>query len=740
MLSKVNWSKTKSYRSGGVHEPMQFYLDALCNSNSFDLLLGYFSSSAINVLSLGFANFIYRGGKMRAVINNVLSEEDKKAIIRGQNLEVNSTLYDFNDLHQLRSSLDDYGRHFFECFAWLIANRRIELKIIKPKERKGIAHYKSGVFSDGEQSVSFKSSCNFTYYGFVENLEELDCRLSWNQGDDENIKEQQQYFEELFGGNSQIAEYIDPEQITSVIANEFNNKNLEELIIQEKELIDSKRKTFGNQKVLAAIKRAEDQLEEILRIEKLPKFPYPNGPRDYQKRAYQEWVKNGHKGLFAMATGTGKTLTSLNCLLNLYVQSGSYKAVIAVPTIALVDQWVKECRKFNFNNIITISSKSKWPRNVSFLNSASNFIDVSFVIIVTYATFYREKFQLHFRNLPSNTLFIADEAHNLGSKNLAKSLPSIHLQKRIGLSATPDRKYDQLGNQSIESFFNDRPPFIFSYSMKQAMDKGWLSQYKYYPHIVRLTDIELEQYQIKSRQLAKFFDPVTKKYKDCIEVERLLLERKRIIHKAANKLPIFQEILEEEFDKKGNLNYTLIYVPEGVEANYEETDESVEDNEDISLIDQYTRVVSRTDSSIMVKQYTANTKNRDEVIDNFQKGEIHVLTSMKCLDEGVDVPRSELAIFCASTGNPRQFIQRRGRVLRTHADKPFAVIHDLVVAPEVNDETTFEMEKSIIKKELERVVDFSTLALNKPDTYESLRPILSYYNIHLYEDQTKEIN
>ena len=135
----------------------------------------------------------------------------------------------------------------------------------------------------------------------------------------------------------------------------------------------------------------------------------------------------------------------------------------------------------------------------------------------------------------------------------------------------------------------------------------------------------------------------------------------------------------------------------------------------------------------MVKQYTASTSNRDNVIKGFQNGEIDVLTSMKCLDEGVDVPRSELAIFCASTGNPRQFIQRRGRVLRTHKDKAFAVIHDLVVVPETNDETTFEMEKSMIKKELERVVDFSTLALNKPDTYNELKSILNYYNLNLYD-------
>ena len=134
----------------------------------------------------------------------------------------------------------------------------------------------------------------------------------------------------------------------------------------------------------------------------------------------------------------------------------------------------------------------------------------------------------------------------------------------------------------------------------------------------------------------------------------------------------------------------------------------------------------------MTKKFTANSKNRDEILKDFETGKIHVLTSMKCLDEGVDVPRSELAIFCSSTGNPRQFIQRRGRVLRLHNDKQHAVIHDLVVIPDVGQgESTFEMEKNIIKGELARVVDFSRLAINKTHTFEVLKGVLDYYNLSL---------
>lgn len=736
MLKNVNWAENRNYRTGSQDEPVQFHLDALCNSKTFDLLLGYFSSSALNVLSLGFANFIYSGGRMRAVINNVLSEEDKTAIEKGQKKEAFSTVYNFNNVRELKASLDEYGKHFFECFAWLIANDRIEIKIIKPKDGKGIAHYKSGVFSDGVDSICFKSSCNFTAYGLLENLEELECFLSWENGrSNKQIGAQNEYFNEIFNEKADFVEYLNIDDVKAAIKNDFGDKNIHELLIQEKELLSKRDKIFNNSKIQKSIKSATEQINEFDKIEKAPKFPYPEGSRPYQIEAYNKWVENDKKGLFAMATGTGKTLTSLNCLLNQYKENSSYKAVILVPTIALVNQWKDECRKFNFNNVITVSSQEKWPQNISFLNSASNFIDVSFVIIVTYASFYRNNFQSHFKNLPKETLLIADEAHNLGSNNISKVLPKIHLNQRIGLSATPDRKFDDIGNKSIEDFFNDKPPFVYSYTMEQAMQMGWLCKYKYYPHIVKLTDVELEEYVKKSKQLIKYFDNQTKRYKDCKEVEILLLERKRIIHKAQNKLAVFKNILDEEFSERGNLKYTLVYVPEGVEPNYDDVDDFIEDQDDISLINEYTRAVSSTDNSVMVKQYTSNTSNRNEVIKGFQQGKIDVLTSMKCLDEGVDVPRSELAIFCASTGNPRQFIQRRGRVLRNHPDKTFAVIHDLVVVPNIDDESTFEMEKNMIKKELERVVDFSNLAINKIDTYNELRPILNHYNLNLYDTQ-----
>lgn len=216
------------------------------------------------------------------------------------------------------------------------------------------------------------------------------------------------------------------------------------------------------------------------------------------------------------------------------------------------------------------------------------------------------------------------------------------------------------------------------------------------------------------------------------------LKRKRIIHKAANKKIVFKNILEEYYRIKGNLKYSLVYVPEGEEP---ESESDIFDMKDVigvdeftdSLIDQYTLIVRNIDERITVRKFTSQSSDRDNMIKDFADGKIDVLTSMKCLDEGVDVPRSELAIFCASTGNPRQFIQRRGRILRKHPDKHMAIIHDLVVAPEVQmDTASFYLEKSLLSNELKRVKNFALLSENSIDSVTELDDVMRYYGLSMF--------
>ena len=449
-----------------------------------------------------------------------------------------------------------------------------------------------------------------------------------------------------------------------------------------------------------------------------------------------------------ICNGTGKTLTSLNCLLQIYNKFKFYQALILVPTITLVEQWEEECKRFNFGHIIKVSSKNqRWRSDIDDIKlkeslAQSEDLPVSFIIIATYASFSRESAFKQLMSLSRKTLrqmlLIADEAHNLGAPNIISKLDRIKILRRIGLSATPERQFDDIGNKTVMHFFGCKDKYTFEYSMKDAIDNGFLCRYKYYPHIVRLDEEEMAEYKKNSLQLAKFYNIDENSFSDANDIlMRLLLKRKRIIHKAHNKEEVFRQIIQQRFKECGNLKYTLVYVPEGLQIDsdilYDTTDNPT-DNADIDkLIDKYTKIIQEVSPTTTVKEFISGIQNRDEVLRKFSTGEIEVLTSMKCLDEGVDVPRSELAIFCASTGNPRQFIQRRGRILRKHPDKHIAIIHDLVVAPEFDStEENYNMERNLLKGELQRVKDFAGLSENPAFAYKELEEITNYYNLSIF--------
>ena len=450
-----------------------------------------------------------------------------------------------------------------------------------------------------------------------------------------------------------------------------------------------------------------------------------------------------------MATGTGKTLTSLNCLLNIWRKYHFYKAMILVPTITLVDQWEDECKRFHFNNIIKVSSKnSKWKTELDSLKTKESFNindkESSFIIIATYASFSRENIFRELIDFGKNTmrqmLLIADEAHNMGAGRILDRLGGIKFARRIGLSATPERQFDDIVNKAIMDFFGCDNDYTFEFNMREAIDKGYLCRYKYFPHIVHLNDAEMTEYMRISLQLSKFYKLEQDSFpKGNDKLIRLLLKRKRIIHKAQEKEQIFRKIIQDRYAEKGNLKYTLVYVPEGTRPDDEMADvfdyTEVINDDDYSnnLIDTYTKIVQNVSKTTTVRKFISGIKERNEILEKYACGEIEVLTSMKCLDEGIDVPRSEMAIFCASTGNPRQFIQRRGRILRKHPDKHLAIIHDLVVVPKINSaQANYNMERSLIKNELKRVRDFAILSENADFAYNELNEILSYYNISLF--------
>ncbi len=718
----INFPHSREYSSDEAPIPLEFYLDILPKSKVIYLKLGYFSSKAIQVLSYGFAQFIYNGGVIKIITNHFLYKNDME-LLENDNISKSKAINEqfINDLKWIHSSLSGNSQHFFNCLKYLVKQDKLELipVVLRPNR---MAHYKQGIFIDDSNNIVFiDGSCNFTANGLLENGENLSICRSWGSDFEKSkVNKKRSDIELIIKKKNNNYSYLSKSHILNAVSSIGEDKNINELLDNELKIlkIDHYKEHIKN----ILLRHGDILTEQIKKNKLIPKFPFNSSPRDYQIEAYELWKKNGKQGIFAMATGTGKTITSLNCLLNEYLESGSYQAIIVVPTKILLNQWNEEALSFNFKNIILVSSEYDWKPLLSELLTSLFFKkNNNFIVIVTYSTLGSDYFSRQLKKFPSKTIFIADEAHNIGSTRIKKLLPELKFDKRIALSATPKRAYDPDGNELIEKYFKSSEPYTFSFSMEKAIKEDILCEYEYYPHIVSLNDEEMYEYAEISKKLLKYFDFDTKQLKKIKAVEILLQERKRIIHKASDKLRVFQKVIKEHAIKNAELKYTFVYAPEG------------SDNDGNNLLDLYMHILEKKHPSSKAYPYTHHTANKDEIMKNFEEGYTDVLFSMKCLDEGVDIPRAELAIFCSSTGNPRQFIQRRGRVLRKHKDKIISIIHDLVVIPPRSSVAElYQIEKNLIRSELIRVVHFASLAKNYYNAMEVCSNVATLYELDMY--------
>lgn len=550
-----------------------FFLSCLNRSKRLDLRLGYFSSNAIRVLSTGFARFIHNGGTARIITNHFLSNKDKYLLKAKDSLNgydytyINSTVNE--DVFELERILAKGEKHFFDCLRFLMENDRLILKPVKMKTGK-ISHYKQGIFDDGENKIFFSGSCNFTFSGLIENGESLEVRRSWEDGAEKNrVENEIEKLNRIFAEEDEFHQYLSVDQIEEVIYRKGLSKDLEELVKNEEDIYNS-------------INDLEDSLGDVIRKEssefknwirndlRLPSFPFDK-PFPYQIKAYQKWVKNDYKGLFAMATGTGKTITALNCILEEYRKNGFYRFLVVVPTNPLAHQWQEEAsEKFNYKNVVNSCIDRDWDKQLKrLLSSVKVGNNTNFAFITTYAQLQRSKLKNLFHQFEhefKEMTIVADEAHTLGSPGGLNNLPTL-FKKRIGLSATPERKYDEFGSKRLEQFFNADPPgYTFYYSMKEAIENESLSEFEYHPIFVTLEHDEIAQYNEFTNRLRRYIDTKNGGYKDTKEAKQLLIQRKHVIHKAQNKLSAISDIIEEVGKKA--FKYAFVYVPEGYEPNY----------------------------------------------------------------------------------------------------------------------------------------------------------------------------
>lgn len=670
---------------------------------------------------------------MRIIINHILSKEDKEMIENGQKHLVdefeNRIL---SDVTRLTKTLSKEDEHFFRCLSYLISIKRIEF-IATVSTKGGLGHDKYGIFTDEKgNKVAFIGSANFSQSAFELNGETITVFTS--PDDDNRIIEYQNLFDTSWKNDTPHLIHISMDEVETFISEKFPKVTIQDLLNDGVALREN-----ASQIVVGYTKPLSDKiLSKIEQKEQEPRFPFPE-ERTIQIDAYNAWIKNGKNGIFAMATGSGKTVTALNCLRKQYKDNGFYKAIIVVPTQALAIQWQKETESFNFQNIVSTLTDKDWKNTLNRYTTRS-LLDQSksIIIITTYATFNRKDIQLFISKVKGldSFVYIADEAHNIASASSLKHLPN-NIRWRIGLSATPERIYDDYGSEKLYEFFNSRPPeYTYRYTMKQAIEENILCHYDYFPIFVELTNTEMEEYENISAQLRKFIDSDTGKYKP--EAEKLLLKRKRVIHKAENKKVAISNLLED-LKQKRKLDYTFVFVPEGYEPDYSESDSYDVDQEDIHIIDEYAQMFRSHGYSY--HKYISGLDDAPNILKSFADGDIQILLSMKCLDEGVDIPRAEHAIFCSSTGNPRQFVQRRGRVLRKSKGKEKAKIWDLVVTPPDVMNDSNGIERNMFIGEVKRIVNFAALADNQIDIlYGDLKNYCESLRIDLFKMLEEENN
>jgi DNA phosphorothioation system restriction enzyme len=449
---------------------------------------------------------------------------------------------------------------------------------------------------------------------------------------------------------------------------------------------------------------------------KYPAIPNEIVLRDYQKQAIKSWFSNSGQGLFEMATGTGKTITALSTVAKLGEHINSLGIIIICPYTHLVDQWVKDIKKYNMDPIIAYKSKNIWLDRLNEEVTAFNTGVINhFCCITTNATFATNAMQTIVKRMSGNVLIIADEAHHLGSKKTIQLLPE-NIKFRLALSATPNRWYDDLGSKQLLDYFGGK--VVFEYGLDKAIGTH-LTNYYYYPHLVYLDVDEAEKYYEITNKLVRCMSGDEGLDFEDSNVSNLLIKRARILSMARNKLQLLYELMKDKTDSR----YNIVYCG----------DSKVDGEKQIDL------AVKIMQEQLQMKVHTFTSREdknlRSQLLNDFELGKLQALVAIKCLDEGVDVPATQTAYILASSTNPREFIQRRGRVLRKHPLKEFSYIHDFIVLPrrlgEIHhiEPRIFNIERNLLKRELSRFIEFSQLALNGPAAHEKIVEIKKAYNL-----------
>lgn len=641
-----------------------FLVPALKHTKRYRRSVGFFSSGVFGPIIDGIVALSRNGGKIELIASPQLSDEDINAINLGyqKREEIIESAFSRDFMKEL-DTLDDAK---LQLLVALIANGTLDIKIAVT-ESTGIYHDKLGILEDFDgNTVVFYGSANESLSGYQNNYEKIRVVKSWVAAEVESIKDECEEFQALWDGTNPFVKI-------------YNYKESAKANILE---VINTRKSTGGKSASAPIKL-----------------------RDYQEEAINAWVNNDYHGFYVMATGTGKTWTAIFSAKQL-VEKHPAMIVICAPYKHLVKQWADDVEKaFPGAKLIMVSSENpSWETQIAQEIIRKQYKpDNQIIIISTIASFKMDRFTKVISKSNEDKLLIVDEAHRFTDRpdELKETF-----QYMLGLSATPFSGTSAHKGLELMEWFGGQ---VFNLPIENALERGFLVPYNYYPIYVYATEDEEGKFKYHTQKILSCF-----KNNKCINPDLLvksLRNRLRVISMAEEKTTRIDEIINRVAEK----DHFVVYCGDGRLFD-------ADSGKELRHIQAIKRVL--TAHGFKASQFTAteNMTDRMELVDAFNKQEISALVAIRCLDEGINIPSIKSALILSSNDDYREFVQRRGRILRTYGNKKYANIYDVIVLP------SFDMQ-GWAKIELRRFHEYARLALNWNDLEVELTDHLCAYGL-----------
>jgi superfamily II DNA or RNA helicase len=705
-LRENTWKKV--YRTGDDNLLTDFYLKALKSAVQYDRAVGYFSSELLVLASQGLSSLIKSGGRMRLIIGHPLDHEEYDAVKAGADLSWMHEEFKKKILDTLDGDNGGFSKNKLKLLTWLLACGSLEIKFALRK--RGMYHEKIGTITDcvGDK-ITFQGSANETINAMISdnNAESISVYQSW----DTEIyagygQPYEEGFEALWRGNQHETYTVGlPSETYEAISKAAREEGCPDLELEQ----IYARQNILNTKSLISTNKSQPHVPELIGGNRF-------SIREHQRNALESWRANNYRGIMKLATGSGKTITAIYGAVRMYEARNKLFVIIAVPYNELAGQWVENLKWFGITPHKCYDNKNNWYERFKLDVQAFALGTKTFVsAVVINKTMITEAFQEVIKNIPEDQLlFVGDECHRHGAEKTSKYLPSSKL--RMGLSATPyaddddeiETPFPDEGKKRLNDYYG---AIVAEYSLSDAINDNVLTPYKYHVRVVRLTEMEQEEYEEITTKIGNLVrqGASINKAEGNETLTILCSRRSRLLGAAENKLLVLKSLISKipEEDRQ----YSLFYCAEG---------ESERNGKSSKNVDQVSLILNEYKWRVCKFTSREKTKERKSIMSSFVSGGIDALVSMKVLDEGIDIPVCKTAFILASTKNPRQYVQRRGRILRKFPGKSYANIYDFVVLPAIGYEKSSASIK-LVRSEKERVNDFMLLSKNKSDVYEELQ-------------------